>query len=40
MTTERPIIQTRGLTKVFGSNGTAVHLSLITHLTLPTIYSV
>jgi putative ABC transport system ATP-binding protein len=25
MTTDRPIIQTRGLTKVFGSNGTAVH---------------
>ena len=25
MTTERAIIQTRGLTKVFGSNGTAVH---------------
>jgi putative ABC transport system ATP-binding protein len=25
MTTERPIIRTRGLTKVFGSNGTAVH---------------
>ena len=25
MTTDRSIIQTRGLTKVFGSNGTAVH---------------
>jgi putative ABC transport system ATP-binding protein len=25
MTTDRAIIQTRGLTKVFGSNGTAVH---------------
>ena len=25
MTTDRPIIQTRGLTKVFGANGTAVH---------------
>ena len=24
-TTERPIVETRGLTKVFGSNGTAVH---------------
>jgi putative ABC transport system ATP-binding protein len=25
MTTDRPIIETRGLTKVYGSNGTAVH---------------